>query len=84
MQINTTSSFLSYQLTTEEVAQACKFTELQRALIQNEIAIAAEEKVNLKFDPTNPLEFAQCEAELTGKIGILKYLLDLNSNQQES
>lgn len=69
------SSFTRYEFSDEELFQAFAFSPLTRMAIQNEIAIAAEEKIALKFDPSNPLAFAQQEAELAGKIGILQFLL---------
>lgn len=77
------SSFLSYELTPSEIKEGSKFHLQQRAVIQNMIADIAEEKVTLKFDPTNPQQFIQREAELAGQIGILKYLLDLESTFTE-
>jgi len=76
---NTNSSFISYILTVGEQEAGSHFSPEQRAVIQNLIADAAEEKVALTYDPTNPLKFTQAEAELQGKIGILKYLLELES-----
>lgn len=75
-----TSSFLSYNLSSQEVREGSKFTLQQRAVIQNMIADIAEEKITLSFDPEHPLVFQQREAELTGQIGILKYLLDLEAS----
>ncbi len=79
MLVNTNSSFVKFNLTKDEFAIGCCFTPEQRAVIQNLIADAAEEKVALTYDPLNPLQFTQVEAELQGKIGILKYLLELQS-----
>ncbi len=75
----TDSSFMKYHLTAPEYEAGCKFTSEQRAVIQNLIADCAEEKLVLTFDPEHPLQFAQAEAELQGKIGILKYLLSLEA-----
>ena len=69
------NKFTEYTFSPEEQALACRFTVLQRQWLQNEMAIAASEKLALTFDPQNPLSFAQQEAELAGKIGILSYLL---------
>lgn len=69
------NAFQQWLLSPEEILQGSILQDLQRKVIQNEIAIAAQEKLALKFDPTNPLSFAQQEAELTGKIGILQFLL---------
>lgn len=56
----------------------------QKQCIQNQIAMAAEEKVALTFDPANPLAFAQREAELQGTIKALQYLITLsNAAEQE-
>lgn len=59
--------------------QAYMLTTLNLQNIQNLISAAAEEKLNMKFDPSNTLAFAQREAELQGQIGILKYLVELAS-----
>ena len=77
---NPDSSFLSYSLTQQEIVEGSTFNSAQRAVIQNLIAESAEEKVALKYDPQNPMSFVQAEAELQGKIGILKYLLSLEAS----
>lgn len=76
--------FQKWDLSTEEQIQATQWTTLQKQFIQTEIAVAAEEKVSLKFDPQNPMLFAQQEAELHGKIGILTYLLELQSTLHQT
>lgn len=76
---NLSSSFISYHLTPSQVVAGSTFTSDQRFVIQNLIGAAAEEKIALTFDPTNPSSFIQREAELMGQIGILKYLLSLES-----
>lgn len=83
MRLTPTSSFLSYELTEDEMREGSTFSISQRAVIQNQIAAIAEEKIALTFDPSNPLVFTQREAELTGQIGILKYLLELESTFKE-
>ena len=70
-----TNSFTSWALTPEELEAGSKLSELQRQVIQNMISEFAEQKIALLFDPQNPMQFAQLEAELQGKIGILKHLL---------
>lgn len=72
--------FQKWELSLDEQIQATQWTTLQRQFIQTEIAIAAEAKVALTFDPQNPTLFAQQEAELQGKIGILTYFLELNQS----
>ena len=77
--LNTSSSFLSYDLTPSEYREGCQFSLMQQSVIQNLIADIAEEKITLKFDPVNPSYFLQREAELAGQLAILKHLLDLAS-----
>lgn len=50
--------------------------EVQSRVIQNRIAIIAQQKINCKFDPLNPIAFAQVEAMLGGKIDALQELLN--------
>ena len=69
------NDFSSYELTEEEVTEATTFTAVQRAYFQNLLSEAATSKVNLTYDPSNPLHFAQREAELQGEIGLLRHLL---------
>ena len=83
MNISDKSSFVRYDLTESELKAGSVFTLDQRAVIQNLIVDAAEEKIALTFDTDKPQQFIQREAELTGQIGILKYLLDLQSQFKE-
>mgnify|MGYP003653026580 CR=1 FL=1 len=78
------STFTRYKLTPEEQANGQTLTTNNLYVLQNFICDAAEEKLALKFDPTNPLVFAQREAELQGQIGILKLLIELASSTQLS
>jgi hypothetical protein len=73
------STFTRYSLNQEEIIAGQTLTTSNLQLIQNYIVDAAEEKLGLKFDPLNPLAFAQREAELQGQIGILKMLVELAS-----
>ena len=77
------SSFIKYELSLDEMKVGASLSKETRAVIQNLIADAAEEKVSLTFDPTQPHIFQQREAELTGQIGILKHLLELQSSFTE-
>lgn len=71
------NTFTTYKLTDEEQAQGQILSTTNIMVIQNLMAAAAEEKLALKFDPTNALAFTQREAELMGQIGILKFLIEL-------
>lgn len=78
------STFTRYHLTSEEQISGQTLTTSNLQLLQNYICDAAEEKLALKFDPTNPLVFAQREAELQGQLGILKMLVELSAQTQLS
>lgn len=72
MQIN---EFTSWNLTAYEFKIGSILNELNVQVIQNEISRLASEKLNLLYDTTNPMKYLQREAEITGQIGILQYLL---------
>lgn len=74
------STFTRYSLTSEEIQSGQSLTTNNLYVMQNLICDAAEEKLALKYDPLNPMEFAQREAELQGQIGILKLLVELASS----
>lgn len=73
------SSFSTYHLTDEELTRGQILTSENLQVIQNLISSAAEEKLNLKYDPLNTMAFVQREAELQGQIGILKMLVELSA-----
>jgi hypothetical protein len=77
------NQFTEWELTDEELPFAYKFNDLNIKALQNEIAIAAQAKIALVFDPNNPIAFAQAEAELAGKIGILQFLVAQSTTKQE-
>lgn len=62
------TSFTAYELTEEELRQGSILSETQRRVIQNQIAVIAEEKLKLLFTPGSPIAFAQEEARLTGNL----------------
>ena len=72
------SHFTEYEFTEEELKVLPGFSFEQKQFLQNELAAAVSEKVALTFDPEHPMRFTQQEAEIHGKIGVLKYLLSLN------
>jgi len=75
--------FTQYHLSSEELSTASEFSTLQLQLFQNLLAEAALQKLSLLYTPGEPLLYAQQEAELQGKIGILEYLLTLASSTTE-
>lgn len=70
----TISPFSRFAVTEREQTVQYIFQQENLYAIQNLIADAAEEKIKLKFDPANPHEFIQREAELQGQINILTFL----------
>lgn len=79
---NTNSPFQSWELTLEERAIGYTLSPEQQAVIQNDIAISAIQKLQLKYDPSNPQEFLQKEAELQGTILTLQYMLARSASAQ--
>lgn len=78
--LNPESSFQSWVLSEQETLQGCVLTSLNTHVIQNQIALYAQERLNLELDMTNPTRFVQQEADLKGKIAALRYLLDLSES----
>ena len=81
-QLNPQNLFQSWALTKEEEVIGAVLTTLQKQLIQNQIAEAAQEKVGLTFDPLNPQKFIQQEAELQGRIRALQYLISASEDAE--
>lgn len=70
------TSFTKYNLTQEEYIAGSNLSLQTQQVLQNLLADCAELKLNLIFDATNPSDFIQNEAMLSGKINILRELLD--------
>ena len=68
--------FTSYVLTPEELKSGQSLTFEQIQVMQNLLSDAAQERVNLIYEPLNPLLFVQRDAELKGQIGILTFLIE--------
>ena len=80
-QLKYDSQFIEYEFSEEELKNLPGFSPEQRQFLQNELAAAVSEKVALTFDPEHPLRFTQAEAEIQGKMNVLRYLLSLNPKQ---
>ena len=80
--LSSSNQFQSWVLTPEEFLQGGLLTTAQKQCIQNQIASVATQKINLAFDSTKPLEFAQQEAHLRGQIDALSYLLTLSEEAE--
>lgn len=70
-------------LTEEESVTGHILTSLNLAVIQNLIADASESKINLEYDPSNPVKFAQDEAFIHGQLKILRYIQQMHEESQE-
>lgn len=73
------NTFSEYDFSNEELDEALLLPPLLRMYLQSRMAMIAQEKLSAKFDPLNPVRFAQVEAELAGKISILDELLEGSS-----
>ena len=73
LQIN---SFSQYILTEEETVSGSVLSADQKRVMQNLIAESAEESLNLTYNSTDPIKYAQQEAYLKGKMDILKWLIE--------
>lgn len=81
MQLNSNSSFVSYELTPSEQVGAYSFTGLQKAGLQNLLSAAAEEYLSKPLDEDDTsIQAIKRKAYLQGQIAILKHLLELSDN----
>ena len=71
-------------LNEQESVAGHTFNSLNLAVLQNLIADSSETKINLEYDPTNPVKFAQDEAFIQGQLKILRYLIQMHEESQES
>jgi len=71
------NEFTRYDLSLDEIQKASVLSEETRAVMQNLLSESATQKLDLVFDPNNPMVFTQEEAYIKGKIDILRYLLSL-------
>jgi hypothetical protein len=76
------NSFTSYEFSDREILEGSVLSALQIAVLQNELANIATNKLNLDYDPRNPLKFAQDEAFLKGQMSIINVML-LRSSDSE-
>jgi len=80
--INTSSAFISYNLSAPEALQAAILTGPQKQHVQNLISAYAHDKLQLKYDTKDPMNSIQIEATLIGQIGVLQYLLELSATAE--
>jgi len=70
--------FTRYEFTEEERYAAAAFTDLQRAFIHNERAIAAEEKATMPFSSEDIIGTARKDGFFQGMIAAYTFLLETN------
>lgn len=75
-------TFTHYDLTPKEILAGSILTLDQKAVLQNELAMIAENRINIDYDPQNPLKFAQDESFLKGQMSIIRVML-LRSQEAE-
>lgn len=70
------TAFSKWELNEEETKQGSILTIAQTQVIQNQLAMAAEEKIMLEMDANNISGSLQREAGLAGQIAAYQFLLD--------
>jgi hypothetical protein len=70
------NTFSSYSMLEEDVVVNSIFTIGQMQVLQNLLAVKAEEKLVLEYDVSNPTSFIQQESYHRGQVELLQYLLD--------
>jgi len=75
-------TFTHYTLSKKEILAGSILTLDQKAVLQNELAMIAEQKLSLDYDAQNPTKFAQDEAFLKGQMSIIRVML-LRSDESE-
>lgn len=77
-----TGTFSKWELSDLEEREGSIFTITQTQVLQNQLALCAEEKLVLEFDTANPKSFTQQEAYKRGQIEMIQHLLDLSETLQ--
>lgn len=77
------SAFSRYSLTEREELEGQVLSFNQKAVIQNHLADIVQEKLDYPFDPLNPQNYVQKEAELQGQMKILQMLLSVSEDSEE-
>jgi hypothetical protein len=82
--IDTSSPYVSFHLTDEEISIGVRLNDLNHKVLQNRIATLAEQLLLLDVDPLNVIEFVKTRALLQGEINGLRYLLMQSIDSQAS
>lgn len=82
MPLQRPNKFTEYALTPEETVIGSTLNELQLCVLHNELANAANTKLNMKYKGSD-IEILQEEAELQGRINALDWILQTHENAQQ-
>lgn len=82
MPLQKPNKFTEYALTPQEVIIGSTYNELQLCVLHNELANAANTKLNMKYKGAD-IEILQEEAELQGRINALDWLIQNHENAQQ-
>lgn len=74
MPLQRPNKFTEYSLTPDETIIGSTYNELQLCVLHNELANAANTKLNMKYKGSD-IEILQEEAELQGRINALDWLI---------
>lgn len=77
------NSFSQFALLPDEELQGSIYTITQLQVLQNQIAMCAEELLALELDPEHPLQYVKQEAFKRGQIEILQYLVMQSATVQQ-
>lgn len=78
------NQFSQFELTEAEQLAGQHLSISQLQVLQNLLADISIEKTNLTYDAHNHQGWLQSEAELTGKIGMLKYIIECSHAATEA
>ncbi len=76
--------FQAIDLSARDEANGQILNSLQKAVLQNQRAAIATQKINLVFTPNDVLSYTQQEAFLKGQLDLIEYLLDASLASEEA
>lgn len=72
------TSLTAYDLTDEEQSSGSILNQVQKLVLQNEVARISETLLGLTLDTSKQLEFIQQQAYLKGQVDVLKWMLEVS------
>lgn len=76
------NEFTSFQMDDDEFTQGTLYTIMQKQVLMNLRAESAQELLALQLDPANVLKFATAHADLSGRVKLITYILDLAADSE--